>query len=760
MRQVNVAGVLLIVLTFWSSAANSEGGPTKSSNTNIEFSPQFNVINESNTAENWVKSDLSLSLGLTDSNRLDVFGESRKIGDYQILSVQQTYKGLPVIGFDSKLVLNQGSQPSALLGNHFNFEGEFPASAKVPMQEAVLSAGGLAEAEYESRLVYWSPVEEHDLVLSYELARTFQIFPFTPYHHEQQKVYVDATTGGVLQRVSLQYRAKNRKVNDFEAACSQLWVRGPLPTFLSDRVEDLARDQYSRHEGSPTLGGNVDSAYDLLGDGYDFIDDALGMDSIDDKGRMLEMFINVRFNEFMAFPLVQGPQCVGDIFNAFWFPTKQALFMTEEGLQFPEIVLHELGHGIVSNGSNLEYIFQSGALNESIADAIGVSFKAWLHVGKNSGGGEPIPREIWQMRGPEGVMRDLADPRSVIDDVAPYPDHMENYLDWPDNRDNGGVHYNSSIINLAFYLLSEGGRHPRKASGPSIEGIGIFNAAKIYSQAAASLMGTRSDFEDARYAFAKAAELLCGEKSLEWQSVHLAMDAVGIARTSGSPTQEELMAPAAPGCRKISEPEEPEVILDPAEEQKSSDNLGGPLEPSGSILNTRMIVLLALAAAGLFIAVAALVGMRPGREAKSQLDFKPEIDSGSRYVPQSNPDSPPPSGETEMDKVFVPVSSQKTYLISADRNQKIPLNRDYLASGEGLVVGRASEMVHIQLMDGSVSRRHLRLRYQGSKITVEDLNSKRGTTLDGVKLRPFVAVEAIDSQLIGIADFTYKLIID
>ena len=51
--------------------------------------------------------------------------------------------------------------------------------------------------------------------------------------------------------------------------------------------------------------------------------------------------------------------------------------------------------------------------------------------------------------------------------------------------DNGGVHINAGIINLAFYLLVRGGSHPREdtlQTGLVVEGIGFEAAAEIVSK--------------------------------------------------------------------------------------------------------------------------------------------------------------------------------------------------------------------------------------------------------------------------------------
>lgn len=89
----------------------------------------------------------------------------------------------------------------------------------------------------------------------------------------------------------------------------------------------------------------------------------------------------------------------------------------------PEVVAHEYTHGVIEHLNFLEYKNQSGALNESLADVIGITFKQWL-----------TKRSYWNM--------------SNLRDLSKYAS-MKNYLQT--NDDNGGVHSNSAIPNHAFY---------------------------------------------------------------------------------------------------------------------------------------------------------------------------------------------------------------------------------------------------------------------------------------------------------------------
>ena len=230
---------------------------------------------------------------------------------------------------------------------------------------------------------------------------------------------------------------------------------------------------------------NAERLFDTFGAYYRFLRLILEIDSIDDDGKPLVGYIGARFDE--RIPGV--PQCSGDEFMAFWIPS-DAVILTDAVLDFPELIGHEATHGLIGHRSGLIYQYESGALHESIADALGVAFRGW-----NEGAArQDMAAEVamgavnWQIRGPSSVIRDLRSPRSVrLPDGTPLPDHYDDYMYLSAEVDNGGVHVNSSIMNHGFYLLAAGGRHTRLRHDPEVEGIGIMKAARIFGAAGAGI---------------------------------------------------------------------------------------------------------------------------------------------------------------------------------------------------------------------------------------------------------------------------------
>lgn len=149
-----------------------------------------------------------------------------------------------------------------------------------------------------------------------------------------------------------------------------------------------------------------------------------------------------------------------------------------------DVVAHEIFHGVTSATARLQYVGETGALNESYSDIFGV-------IVSN------VPREIpdWDWRLGEDVdgtgipLRDLRDPGR-----HGQPAHMDEYFDWPPSRDNGGVHYNSGIHNRAAYLI---------LTARSEDGRPLFDAASgaaLFYLALTQYLSRTSSFRDSRNA--------------------------------------------------------------------------------------------------------------------------------------------------------------------------------------------------------------------------------------------------------------------
>lgn len=208
-----------------------------------------------------------------------------------------------------------------------------------------------------------------------------------------------------------------------------------------------------RTEGSPASKDvAVNEAYDGLGDTYDFFWEIFNRNSIDDEGLPLTGIVH--FGK--------------DYSNAFW-DGQRMIFGDGDPELFNrftsslDVIAHELTHGVVQDEAQLIYSFQSGALNESLADVFGSLVKQrklnqdadqadWLV------GAELLSDKLKSdtSLGESKAIRSLKDPGSAyhhpILGKDPQPKHMKDFANTFD--DNGGVHINSGIPNHAFYQFA------------------------------------------------------------------------------------------------------------------------------------------------------------------------------------------------------------------------------------------------------------------------------------------------------------------
>ncbi|WP_416954465.1 protealysin inhibitor emfourin [Nocardioides sp. T5] len=147
--------------------------------------------------------------------------------------------------------------------------------------------------------------------------------------------------------------------------------------------------------------------------------------------------------------------------NAFWDGT-QLVFGDGDGRVFErftkpvDVLAHEFSHAVIEHTADLTYRGQSGALNESVADAFASCLKQRL-LGQDAGAGDwLIGQGIFMPSVQARALRDMAAPGTAYDDpdigADPQVGHMDDYIDT--TADNGGVHLNSGIPNKAFQLAA------------------------------------------------------------------------------------------------------------------------------------------------------------------------------------------------------------------------------------------------------------------------------------------------------------------
>jgi len=164
------------------------------------------------------------------------------------------------------------------------------------------------------------------------------------------------------------------------------------------------------------------------------------------------------------------------------------------------VVCHELTHAVTSYTANLRYQGESGALNEGMSDIMGAASLVYRDKGINV--------NTWHL----GYACYLAGTALRYMD-NPILDGKS--YDWYPTRykgtsDNGGVHWNSGIANLAFVLMTQGGVHPQQKSNNWVEEIGIQQSQQIFYSALTQYMTVSTTFSQARAFTETAAKVLFG----------------------------------------------------------------------------------------------------------------------------------------------------------------------------------------------------------------------------------------------------------
>jgi len=262
------------------------------------------------------------------------------------------------------------------------------------------------------------------------------------------------------------------------------------------------------------------SAHYNAGKAYDYFRETHNRTSINGRGGNIISIINV------------SDENGNSMENAFW--NGQAMFYGNGGNAFEplarslDVAGHELSHGVVQSTANLEYVGQSGAMNESFADVFGAM----------------IDRDNWQIGEdvvnssvfPSGALRDLQDPNNggnSLSDAGWQPKNMSQFQNLPNTPqgDFGGVHINSGIPNHAFYQLA-------------IQ-IGKDKAEDIFFRCLTKYLTKSSQFVDLRLGSEQSAQDLFGNGSAELSAVRSAFDIVQIG--GGAGTNEEVELDTNPG---------------------------------------------------------------------------------------------------------------------------------------------------------------------------------------------------------------------
>jgi Zn-dependent metalloprotease len=215
--------------------------------------------------------------------------------------------------------------------------------------------------------------------------------------------------------------------------------RNPPDRFLPGRLRRAERD-------AATGDAAVDEAYNYAGATWRLYYDVFGRNSLDDLGMTI----------------VQSVHAGVEYDNAFW-DGRQMVYGDGDGVVFqrftraPDVVGHELTHGVVQYTAALDYQGEPGALNEHFADVFGSLVRQHRRRQTAKRADWLIGKEILVPARTRTALRSMKAPGTAYqgdpylgDD--PQPAHYRDR--YRGSGDYGGVHINSGIPNHAFYLAS------------------------------------------------------------------------------------------------------------------------------------------------------------------------------------------------------------------------------------------------------------------------------------------------------------------
>jgi Zn-dependent metalloprotease len=220
--------------------------------------------------------------------------------------------------------------------------------------------------------------------------------------------------------------------------------------------------------------------------------------------------------------------------NAYYSDTCQCMFIGDgssfNSLGAIDVIGHEMGHGVTAATSDLVYSGESGGLNESSSDIAGEAVEAYARAG---GKGDVLPAtgNDWQLgteiSKSEEPLRWMVKPS--LDGASPDA--------WTSSLKRLDVHYSSGPNNRMFYFLAQGSNAGAGSDAYSkylvrlpaaMTGIGMDKAYRIWFKAATTKFTSTTNYAVAREKMLEAAQELYGKDSREAVAVQRAYAAINV----------------------------------------------------------------------------------------------------------------------------------------------------------------------------------------------------------------------------------------
>lgn len=454
----------------------------------IGTSPDYPILHPATLANNATPEVAARALmqaygslfGLTDqSSELQLVRIRNLDRGRSNIRFQQVYKGIPIFGGELAVNLDKNN-------NMLSSSGELLPNPRINVVPAIDSgtaqqyAIALVAKQYTVQAQQIATTKPELWIYGAELiggsgsdipALVWRLTVQSAAHEPiQEQVMVDAHHGNIVLHFSQIESALNRQ------------------TYTANNQKSLPGTLVCDEANPSCNGGDSDAiaAHRYAADTYNFYLTHHRRDSINGMG--MPLISTVHYDKNWRNALWNGSQMqYGDGFS-----------------NADDVVGHEFTHGVTDYESNLVYLNESGAINESLSDIWGE------FIDLTNGSGNDGAAVRWELGEdlPGGAIRDMRDPT-----LYRQPDRMSSPY-WkplptvaicdekdPNSNDCGWVHENSGVNNKAAYLMVDGGTF----NGFTVTGLGIDKVAVIYYEAQTNLLTSGSDYD----ALADALEQAC-----------------------------------------------------------------------------------------------------------------------------------------------------------------------------------------------------------------------------------------------------------
>jgi Zn-dependent metalloprotease len=443
-------------------------------------------------------------LGGAGTEDFEAIGTAKDNFGHTHVRLQQRLRGLPVIGAEY-IVHADGD------GKVYAMNGRFAPDNDLPRNPSIDGWSALARAASQAGIANgrWQDVRASLVYVVTEKSAAYLAWRATVEYvdaegEQRDEIYADAGTGDLVLRDAKIHRARNRA------------------TYNGNNTSSLPGTLVLSETSGSTSDSVISTAHAHAATSYDYYFNVHGRDSFNNAGAQIKTTVHHQVNYN----------------NAFWNGT-QLVYGDGDGTTFSplgnslDVGAHELTHAVTTYSANLTYSNESGALNEGTSDIMAAAVEAWKR-GVVDANTWKVGEDIYTPGTAGDALRYMDNPTADGSSKDYYP---ERYVG---TSDNGGVHWNSGIANLAFKLMVTGGSHPRAKTTtvvPALNATGTTSmnmAAKIWYRALTVYMTSSTNFAGAKTATATAATDLYGAAAAD--SVNMAWEAVGVGGTTGGGT--------------------------------------------------------------------------------------------------------------------------------------------------------------------------------------------------------------------------------